>query len=322
MRRIAAAALLCVLCPSSASSATPKPPVTWIPAYWGNYQHITWTRKITYIVIHKMNGSTAGTIDWFRNPYSDVSTQYLVSHSGAIHQMVVDNDIAQHSGSYYNARSIGIENEGLIYRNDWTDAQYRSLAKLVAYLTGRYGIPRTRSYIIAHSDFSGLRDHQDPGPYFNWTYFFSLVHAYANGTSSGTTTTTTSSGVLKITDGPLNVRSGPGTGYSILGTVPTGQYYVTTATSGSWKKIWFDQRTGWIHGSYATRVTGISAVVVNTDALNVRTGSGTGYAIAGQAPRGAQYVWTRYEGLGGWYEIYWRGGKYYLHGSYVTRKGY
>jgi hypothetical protein len=31
------------------------------------------------------------------------------------------------------------------------------------------------------------------------------------------------------------------------------------------------------------------------------------------------YFWTQYEGLNGWYKIYWKGGSYYVHGGYVTK---
>ena len=315
------AALLSVLCPS-AHSAAPKPASEWIPAHWTNYTHLTWTRSITTIFIHKMNGAMSSTINWFQTPYAGASTQYCVGYNGRIVQMVAENDIAKHVGPYYDRNSIGIENDGYQWRNDTTDTQYRALARLTAYLCDKYRIPKTRTYIRAHSDITSLPDHQDPGPYFNWTYFLSLVNGYSSGSTTGGTTGTAVSAALKINDGPLNVRSGPGTGYEILGQVQAGQRYVAVAQSGSWWKVNYDHRTGWVSGSFVSRITGVSAVVVTADVLNVRTGPGTGYAAAGQAAKGMAYVWTRYEGLGGWYEIYWRGGKFFVYGNYVVKRGY
>ncbi len=148
----------------------------------------------------------------------------------------------------------------------------------------------------------------------------SRIHASFLGSS--TTTTTSGGGAVKINSGPLNVRSGPGTGYSILGTVSAGQVYIASASSGGWWKIYYDNRTGWVSGAYASKVTGVTAVVVNTDILNVRTGPGTGYAVAGTVTRGMEFFWTQYEGLNGFYKIYWRGGFYYVSGSFVVRKSY
>ena len=129
-------------------------------------------------------------------------------------------------------------------------------------------------------------------------------------------------GPVRINTGPLNVRSGPGTGYGILGTVPAGQIYIASNSSAGWWKIWYDQRTGWISGGYVSRLSGESSIVVNTDLLNVRTGPGTGYPVAGTVTRGEEFYWPRYTGLNGYYQIYWRGGLYYVSGSYVFRKSY
>jgi N-acetylmuramoyl-L-alanine amidase len=135
----------------------------------------------------------------------------------------------------------------------------------------------------------------------------------------GFSDTTSATQAVQVTTGVLNVRTGPGTGYAIKGQVYSGQYYISSASSGGWWKIWYDGTEGWISGSYSAAVSGVSAVQVTTDVLNVRTGPGTGYAVAGQVTSGQRYFWTQYEGLNGWYKIYWRGGSYCVHGGYVTK---
>ena len=44
----------------------------------------------------------------------------------------------------------------------------------------------------------------------------------------------------------LNVRTGPGTGYTVMGLVPAGHVYVGIAKSGDWWKVNYDGRTGWV----------------------------------------------------------------------------
>jgi N-acetyl-anhydromuramyl-L-alanine amidase AmpD len=52
-------------------------------------------------------------------------------------------DIAWRGGTWsYNQTSIGIEPEGFVSDPNWfTDAIYRSLTQLSAYLLDKYGIP-------------------------------------------------------------------------------------------------------------------------------------------------------------------------------------
>src|SRR5437660_3552103 len=70
----------------------------------------------------------------------------------------------------------------------------------------------------------------------------------------------------------VNVRSGPGTSYGILGQVPSGNVYVGFEQSGSWWKIYYNGGTGWTYGSYYTSLSGTTGVKVTIDVLNVRSG--------------------------------------------------
>jgi uncharacterized protein YraI len=117
----------------------------------------------------------------------------------------------------------------------------------------------------------------------------------------------------------VNVRSGPSTGYAIIGQVPQGHTYVGLTKSGDWWKIYYNGGTGWTYGPYYTSPSGTTGVKVTVDVLNVRSGPSTGYSIKGQIYMGQIYFWTQYEGLNGWYKIYWGGGIGYVYGSYVTK---
>lgn len=315
LRKLSVMALAALAALSTSAWAETKPPVTWRPAAWDNYTASSLGRGIYYVVIHTIEGSAGGAISWFQNSSSNVSAHYVVSYGGTIYQCVADKDIAWHAGNwYYNQHSIGIEHEGYAWRNYWTDAEYRASAAITRWVCLNYGIPMDRAHVIGHNEVP-YATHTDPGPYFNWSYYMSLVR----GGSTPPPPSTSGTRALRVTANSLNVRTGPGTGYSIKGGISNGQHYVSDTSSNGWYRIWYDGTQGWVSGSYVSVATGVSGVKVTADALNVRTGPGTGYSIVGQVHNGQIYFWTQYEGLNGWYKIYWRGGSYYVHGSYVTR---
>ncbi len=300
------AALLALAAPAFAQT---KPPTTWNPAYSGNYQ-VAWGRSIRYVVIHTIEGSYAGGISWFKDPSSNVSAHYIVSYGGAITQMVADKDIAWHVGQL-NSQSIGIEHEGWAYRNYWTDAEYRASAALTRWLCLAYAIPMDRTHIIGHVEAPGAT-HTDPGPYFNWSYYMSLVRG-------GSAPPSSTLKAVQVTTDTLNVRSGPSTSYGIIGAVYSGQRYVSIATSGSWHRIYYANNTGWCSGGYLSTVSGVTGLLINTASLNVRSGPSTAYAIVGSVSQGQRYV--RISTSGSWARIWWRGGAYWVHGDYASTFG-
>jgi N-acetylmuramoyl-L-alanine amidase-like protein/transglycosylase-like protein with SLT domain len=154
-------------------------PALFAPANSGNYNvsNRESTSPINYVVIHMTQGSYAGTINWFQNPASNVSSHYVIrSSDGQITQMVLEKDIAFHAGNFtYNTQSIGIEHEGFVDNPSWfTDPMYRASAALTRNVCLKYGIPMTRSRIIGHSEVPGAT-HTDPGPNWNWTFYMQLV---------------------------------------------------------------------------------------------------------------------------------------------------
>jgi len=120
---------------------------------------------------------------------------------------------------------------------------------------------------------------------------------------------------LRVTAGDLNVRTGPGLGYSIIGQVHLNQKYVRIGSSGSWRKMWYDHRTGWVHASYVVEDSAPERRVT-ASSLNVRTGPGTGYSIVGQAPQNSW--WSVVGSSGEWRRIYYRGASRWVHGAYLS----
>ncbi|MEV2243011.1 peptidoglycan-binding protein [Streptomyces sp. NPDC049970] len=159
------------------------PPALWVAANSANYATGR-TATVDKVVVHVTQGSYAGTISWFQNATSQVSSHYVVrSSDGQITQMVRDKDTAYHAKSA-NASSLGIEHEGFVDDPSWfTDPMYRSSAALTASLCERYGIPKDRSHVIGHSEAPG-NDHTDPGANWNWTYYMQLVGGSGSGSGS------------------------------------------------------------------------------------------------------------------------------------------
>jgi N-acetyl-anhydromuramyl-L-alanine amidase AmpD len=142
------------------------------------------SQSVRYIVVHDTEGGWEGVINLVQDP-AYVSWNYsLRSTDGHIAQHVKAKDVAWHAGNWYvNAKSIGLEHEGfLAFPDSWyTEAMYRSSARLVTYLAAKYGIPLDRQHILGHDNVPGPTTatvpgmHTDPGPYWDWRHYFDLL---------------------------------------------------------------------------------------------------------------------------------------------------
>ncbi|MDR3081546.1 MAG: N-acetylmuramoyl-L-alanine amidase [Streptomyces sp.] len=142
------------------------------------------SQSIKYIVIHDTEGRWDGVLNMIKDP-TYVSWNYtLRSTDGHIAQHVKAKDVAWHAGNWdINARSIGLEHEGFLASPDawYTEAMYRSSARLVKYLSAKYDIPLDRQHILGHENVPGPVTssipgmHTDPGPYWNWQHYFELL---------------------------------------------------------------------------------------------------------------------------------------------------
>jgi N-acetyl-anhydromuramyl-L-alanine amidase AmpD len=167
----------------------------WIPAPYAAFGNNDYgnhdlanrpeSQKIDYIIIHDTEGSYATTLRLVQDP-TYVSWQYtLRSADGHIAQHVKAKDVAWHAGNWYvNAKSIGLEHEGFAAQGTWyTEAMYRTSAKLVRYLAAKHRIPLDRQHILGHDNVPGTVPanvrgmHWDPGPYWDWSHYFDLLKA-------------------------------------------------------------------------------------------------------------------------------------------------
>lgn len=177
------------------------PAAIWDPAPDCNYSERT--MDVSAVVIHYTEGSYAGCISWFKNCDAQVSAHYVIrSSDGQVTQMVREADKAWHARTA-NGYTIGIEHEA--YGNIWsffTDAMYQSSANLVRDICSRYeSIDGHRTFYRDTLDSGiclneGLHDlggenacvkirghqhypdqsHTDPGPYWDWNYYYKLIN--------------------------------------------------------------------------------------------------------------------------------------------------
>ncbi|MEH6983683.1 SH3 domain-containing protein, partial [Priestia megaterium] len=83
----------------------------------------------------------------------------------------------------------------------------------------------------------------------------------------------------KVTASKLNVRSGAGTNYGIIGSVVKDQMLSVVSKSGSWYKINYSGRTGYVSSDYVqasgtTPPAESTTYTVTASTLNVRSGAG------------------------------------------------
>ena len=93
-----------------------------------------------------------------------------------------------------------------------------------------------------------------------------------------------------ITANDVNFRSGPSTSYSSIGKFKKGDKVEYLGESGSWVKVKYSNKTGYVYGSYVGEDTSsiTSAKYVTATSLNVRSGPSTSYSVIGKLSNGSK----------------------------------
>lgn len=95
-----------------------------------------------------------------------------------------------------------------------------------------------------------------------------------------------SAAAAATTTANLNLRSGPGTTYSVLLVIPSGATVnATGAAQNGFVRVTYDGVTGWSSNQYLE--TGGAVTATTTANLNLRSGPGTGYSVLVVMPSGA-----------------------------------
>lgn len=151
-----------------------------------------------------------------------------------------------------------------------------------------------------------------------------LTYAGKIGYSSMTylTRSTVPTSDPRITTANLNFRTGPGTSYSIIATIPKGTTVNVLSESGGWARFVYGGRTGYSSSAYLSKTSTpppsetILYYRVATDELNIRSGPGTSYSIVGVIPYGG--IVAVYSVSGSWARVMHNGIKGYSHTAYLA----
>lgn len=243
--------------------------------------------KITpkFIVMHYTAGYTAqSAINTLTRKGSGVSAHVTVDLNGEITQHVPFNVKAWHAGpsrwmgyNGLNSHSIGLEivnigwlrslgngqyqdaygnrrtdadfpngmvaapnarvGSGTLYWPNYTQEQLHAVDALTADLVGKYNIMD----IVSHEEIDTRGWKTDPGPAFPMNLF--KRHLASDRGNDGER--------YEVTAGTLNMRGGPGTGFSINGSAKRGEIVEVLERDGVWGRVDSDS---WVHTSYLRRV--------------------------------------------------------------------
>ncbi len=128
----------------------------------------------------------------------------------------------------------------------------------------------------------------------------------------------------------VNVRSGPSTQYTVVGSLTSGQHVTVTGSSGNWYRINWNRGAAYVSASYLIPAgsyvpTPTPAPAPNdgnyyaTSTVNVRSGPSTGYSIVGTLDANDRVTVTG--SSGNWYRINWNNGNAYVSASYLRPVG-
>lgn len=135
-----------------------------------------------------------------------------------------------------------------------------------------------------------------------------------------------------VEEGPLNVRSGPGTSYKVLGSIAEGKSFqaiqkIEKTDGSTWYKYSFsDTKAGYVSGEYVelTEIVTESSfkrkVLVTCSSLIVRDGAGSSNKKIGYLKKNeAVFTSMKMELVSGvtWYQITYDNKKAYINGNYV-----
>lgn len=130
----------------------------------------------------------------------------------------------------------------------------------------------------------------------------------------------------------LRVRTGPATYHSVIGGVLNGTKLNVVGSEGSWFKVNYQGKTGYVSSEFVKFVKGgtttpeqpeqpnqgaIGDYYINASALNVRSGEGTNYRIIGALPQG-QKVQVISENSG-WSKINYNGQTGYIGTRFLSK---
>ena len=117
----------------------------------------------------------------------------------------------------------------------------------------------------------------------------------------------------------LNIRSGPSTSASVLGSFGRGDVVciVQTGGAGGWHQILYAGQPAWVYADYVDTVNPTMGVIT-ASVLNVRIGPSTSTGKLGQLGKGDKVEVIQANAAKDWHQINYNGQSAYVHASYVS----
>ena len=144
----------------------------------------------------------------------------------------------------------------------------------------------------------------------------------SSGTSDSGTSNTDSTVYATVTATSLNIRSGPNTSYSVIGSIPRGGVIVVKEYGATWSKIQYGGISGYVSTQYFTITSGTTTPTTKTNTatvtastLNIRSGPGISYTRIGTIPSGGIVTIISYDSS--WSKIEYNGTTGYVSTQYL-----
>jgi len=127
-----------------------------------------------------------------------------------------------------------------------------------------------------------------------------------------------------VTANGISIRTGPGTNYRWQGSFNSGNKIAIVASQGSWYKVFYDGRAGYVNKQYV-KITGNTVIYklvyknqkgVTKASTSVRTGSSTANSIQKTFAKGTNLVITASQG--NWYKVSYSGKSGFVNKSTVS----
>lgn len=309
-----------------------------------NNRKIEWIVLHYTAGISSSQGAAQNTANYFSSTPNQASADFIVddveivqynpdplnNYCWAVGGQLYSNKVNSLAGTMYgkckNSNSISIEmcsrkkntNSLAVTDNDWyiTEDTINNTIKLTKFLMKEYNIDST--HVIMHNQVTGK---WCPQP---WTKNETALNHWFNFLKKLAGSTTTSNIIannnpqdivildgketnykVKITTNILNVRSGPGTMYSITAQTKKDEIYTIIAEQDGWGLL--KSKQGWISLDYVKNLDASFdgsptpaqyLIKVTADSLNVRKGPSTTYPIVTQVRKSS--IYTIIEEKEGW----------------------
>ena len=131
-----------------------------------------------------------------------------------------------------------------------------------------------------------------------------------------------SSSTLYQTTGSVNLRAGASTKYKVIVTIPKGKNVTYLSKSGSWYKVKYGNKTGFVSSKYLKKATSTSntqtSVTYQTTAsVNLRAGASTKHKVIVTIPKGKTVSYLSQ--TGDWYKVKYGNKTGFVNSAYINK---